>query len=62
MCNHIVDGGYKKFSDELDKLEGDKYINVFLKLAKIVNANDTDIAANQKLINLFNEKLNLCRK
>jgi len=57
FCDYIVDFGFEKFKNEFDKLEGEKYVDIFLKLAKIVTDDNTSLMANKKLIELFNQKI-----
>lgn len=58
MCNYLVDSGYEKFKTELNKLEGEKYVNCFLRLAEIATDSDLcKIEANKKLVDMLNEKI-----
>jgi hypothetical protein len=58
VCDYIVDSGFEKFKNELNKLSGEKYVDAFLKIAKIVTDDTTKLAANEKLIELYNQKIN----
>ena len=58
ICNYLVDDGYERFKYELNKLEGEKYVRCFLELAKLASSDaTTEVMANQKLIELFNQKI-----
>ncbi len=48
---------FEKFTDELNKLKGKEFIEVFLRLAKIMTHENSGLMANKKLIELFNEKI-----
>ena len=48
---------FEKFTEELNKLKGKEFINVFLRLSKIMTHENTGLMANKKLIELFNEKI-----
>ena len=52
-----IDKNFIKFNDELNKLNGKDFISVFLKLAKIMKHKNTGLKANEKLIELFNQKI-----
>jgi hypothetical protein len=52
-----IDKNFIKFNDELNKLNGKDFISVFLKLAKIMKHENTGLKANEKLIELFNQKI-----
>jgi hypothetical protein len=57
MLNYLVDGGYSKFKEEFDKLEGIEYVKVFLRLASIMTCDRNLVQANEKLFELFKEKV-----
>lgn len=57
FCDYIVDSGFEKFKLEFEKLEGEKYVDTFLKLAKIVTDDNTSLMANKKLVEMFNQKI-----
>jgi len=57
FCDYIVDSGYEKFKLEFEKLNGEKYVECFLKLAKIVTDDNTSLIANKKLLEMFNQKI-----
>jgi len=57
FCDYIVNSGYEKFKIEFEKLEGEKYVECFLKLAKIVTDDNTSLMANKKLLEMFNQKI-----
>lgn len=52
-----IDKNFSKFNDELNKLNGKAFIEVFIKLAKIMTHENTRVKANEKLIELFNQKI-----
>lgn len=52
-----IDKNLVKFNEELNKLNGREFIEVFLKLAKIMTHENTRVKANEKLLELFNQKI-----
>lgn len=57
FLDHCVDCGFARFTEEINKLDGKEYIKVFLSIAKIMAHDKSDIKANEKLIELFNQKI-----
>jgi len=52
-----IDKNFVKFNDELNKLEGREFIKVFMRLAKIMSHDKSHLKANEKLLELFNQKI-----
>ena len=57
FCDYIVNYGLDKFKTELDKLEGQAYIDVILKLAKIFTNPKMSLMANKGLVDIFNQQI-----
>lgn len=57
FIDNQIDKNFAKFNDELNKLNGKEFIEVFIKLAKIMTRENTHVKANEKLLELFNEKI-----
>ena len=55
VCNYLVESGYERFKIEFEKLEGQQYVDAFLRLAKITTGDS--LVANDKLIEFFNDKI-----
>jgi len=57
FLDHLVESGFSRFTEELNKLDGKDYIKVFLSIAKIMAHDKSHVQANEKLIELFNQKI-----
>lgn len=57
FLNYVIDNGFDKFNKEINKLSGKEYIRVFLSIAKIMSHDRSNLVANEKLIELFNNKI-----
>jgi len=57
FLDHLVECGFSRFTEELNKLNGKDYIKVFLSIAKIMAHDKSHVKANEKLIELFNQKI-----
>jgi hypothetical protein len=58
FLDYLVDKGFDRFEEELNKLKGAEYVKAFLTIAKIMKHSRTDLRANEKLIEIFNKKIN----
>jgi hypothetical protein len=57
FIEYIVEGGFIKFQEEFNKLEGKEYIDAFLKFSSIYTTKENIIKGNDELITHFVEKL-----
>jgi hypothetical protein len=58
FCHYLVEDGFDKFKDEINKLEGKEYVEVFIGLAKIsCGSPKNQLAANESLLEFFNTKI-----
>jgi hypothetical protein len=53
FCDYIVNNGYEKFETEFNKLEGEKYIKLFLQFSKIFTNENYLLSANEKIIKYY---------
>ena len=58
VINHLTDSGYNKFNEELNKLEGKKYLEVMIQLIKLSKPQKavSKIKAQEYLTELINNK------
>lgn len=52
-----INKNFQRFQSELDKLNGKEFINVFMKMAKIMTHDNSSLMANKKMVELFNQKI-----
>jgi hypothetical protein len=57
FLDHLIDKGFDRFEDEINKLNGKEYIKVFLSISKIMSHDKSHIKANEKLIDFLNSKI-----
>jgi hypothetical protein len=56
LAYYLIDGGYSKFKNEFDKLEGKDFVDSFIGLAKLSIDEDTEKQAVKEAINSLNFK------
>jgi hypothetical protein len=54
LAYYLIDGGYEKFKNEFNKLEGKDFIETFIKLTKFSISKETEIQANKYALEKFN--------